>query len=255
MLILLSPAKTLDFESPAITDMVSEPDFAAESEILIKKLSTFSAGALAELMDISPALAELNFERYQSLDRHRADVLSKQAILTYIGEAFRGLNAASMNDDDFEFAQSHLRILSGMYGMLRPLDLIQPHRLEMATKLRIEKFTNLYQFWGDKITAKLNEDLASNDFVVNLASDEYFKSVNLNKLKSKVITPIFKDFNKGSYKVVIMYAKNARGAMTNYIIKNQISNPEDIKSFDLNGYRFRQEISEGGNWVWTRGSA
>jgi len=255
MLILLSPAKTLDFESPSITDMVSEPDFAAESEILIKKLSTFSAGALAELMDISPALAELSFERYQNLHRHRADVLSKQAILTYIGEAYRGLNAADMNDDDFEFAQKHLRILSGLYGVLRPLDLIQPYRLEMATKLKVEKNKNLFEFWGDKITTKLNEDMAENDFVINLASNEYYKSVKPQKLKAQVITPIFKDLHKGTYKILVLYAKNARGAMTSFIIKNRISNPEDIKSFNLNGYRFKQELSEGGNWVWIRGNA
>jgi cytoplasmic iron level regulating protein YaaA (DUF328/UPF0246 family) len=253
MLILLSPAKTLDFESPAITDMVSEPDFAAESEILIKKLSTFSVAELSELMDISSALAELTFERYQTLHRHRADVLSKQAILTYIGEAFRGLNAASMNDDDFEYAQSHLRILSGMYGVLRPLDIIQPHRLEMATKLNIGKLTNLYQFWGDKITSKLNEDLTGNDYVINLASNEYFKSVKTEKLKAQVITPTFKDLHKGTYKILVLYAKNARGAMTSFIIKNRISNPEDIKSFNLNGYRFKPELSDVGNWVWTRG--
>lgn len=253
MLILLSPAKTLDFESPAITDMVSEPEFAAESEKLIKKLSSFSVGDLEELMRISPALAELNFERYQALHRHPADVQAKQAILTYTGEAFRGLNAAGMNDDDFEFAQTHLRILSGMYGVLRPLDLIQPHRLEMETKLKIEKFANLYQFWGDKITAKLNEDLSVNDFVVNLASDEYFKSVNQSKLKAKLITPVFKDFNKGSYKVVVMYAKNARGAMTNFIIKNSITNQEDLKMFRNNGYEYNPDLSDEEKWFFVRG--
>lgn len=233
--------------------MISEPEFATESEKLIKKLSTFSASDLAELMRISPALAELSFDRYQALHRHPADVQAKQAILTYTGEAFRGLNAAGMNDDDFEFAQAHLRILSGMYGVLRPLDIIQPHRLEIATKLKIEKFSNLYQFWGDKITAKLNEDLSVNDFVVNLASDEYFKSVNQSKLKAKLITPVFKDFNKGSYKVVVMYAKNARGAMTNFIIKNRITNQEDLKMFRNNGYEYRQDLSDKEKWVFVRG--
>ncbi len=253
MLILLSPAKTLDFDSPSITDLVSEPEFTAESEKLIKKLSTMSAGAISELMRISPTLAELSFNRYQALYRHPADVLSKQAITVFIGEVFRALEASNMNDADFEFAQKHLRILSGLYGVLKPLDLIQPHRLEMGTKLQIEKNKNLYEFWGDKITEKLNEVISKDDIIINLASDEYFKSINPKLLKGKVIAPVFKDMHKGNYKVIVMYAKNARGSMSNYIIKNRITNPEDLKSFDSNGYKYKSELSNEENWVFVRG--
>ena len=253
MLILLSPAKTLDFESPAITDMISEPVFVRETADLLKNLSKLSANDLQELMSISPALAELNFNRYRELKDFPSEVPAKQAIITFIGEAYRGLNAADFSDSDLEFAQVHLRILSGFYGVLCPLDLISPHRLEMGTALKTSKAPNLYEFWGNKITDELNKNLKKDDIVINLASEEYFKSINKKILKAEIITPVFYDNHKGKYKMITVYAKNARGAMTRHIIKHRITNPEELKNAEVNGYRFSQEMSVVGKWVFTRG--
>jgi len=253
MLILLSPAKSFDFESPSTTEMVSEPDFLNESTRLIKKLGTFSKKKIGEMMSISTELAELNVARYQEWSPLPKKESTKQALLAFNGEVFRGLNAKEMTDEDLQFAQQYLRILSGLYGVLRPLDAIQPYRLEMGTKLKYYNYNNLYQFWGDKITKRINADLGDSKAIINLASTEYFKSVKLNKLNQKVITPIFKDFSNGDYKVLMTYAKNARGAMTNYIIKNRITDPELIKSFDSNNYAFSPEHSDDDNWVFLRG--
>ena len=253
MLILLSPAKSFDFESPSTTEMVSEPDFLNESTRLIKKLGTFSKKKIGEMMSISTELAELNVARYQEWSPQPKKENTKQALLAFNGEVFRGLNAKEMTDEDLQFAQQYLRILSGLYGVLRPLDAIQPYRLEMGTKLKYYNYNNLYQFWGDKITKRINADLGDSKAIINLASTEYFKSVKLNKLNQKVITPIFKDFSNGDYKVLMTYAKNARGAMTNYIIKNRITDPELIKSFDSNNYAFSPEHSDDDNWAFLRG--
>lgn len=253
MLLLISPAKSFDFESPAHTDQSSEPRFVDESTRLIKKARTFSRKKLGELMKISPELAALNVERYQKWTPEPAKEDTKQALLAFNGEVFRGLNAKDMSDDDLDFAQNHLRILSGLYGLLRPLDLIQPYRLEMGTKLKYYSANNLYQFWGDKITDCVNEDLADGHHIINLASTEYFKSVNTKKLKRQVITPIFKDFSNGGYKMLMTYAKNARGVMANYIIKNRISDPELIKSFQGNGYAYSPTESDESTWVFLRG--
>jgi len=253
MLTLLSPAKSFDFESPARTALSSEPDFGAESTRLIKKVGTYSKKKLGELMSISAELAALNVSRYQKWSSTPESGTTKQAILTFNGEAYRGLNASEMDDEDLQFAQNHLRMLSGLYGVLRPLDLIQPHRLEMGTKLKYYGYKNLYEFWGDKITKRLNNDLGGAEWLVNLASTEYFKSVQESKLKATVITPIFKDFSNGRYKVLMTYAKNARGVMANYIIKNRINDPEILKGFNENGYAFDEGQSEDNNWVFVRG--
>lgn len=253
MLILLSPAKTLDFDSPAIIDIISEPVFARENAELLKQLAKLSANDLQELMSISPALAELNFNRYREMKNFPSEVPAKQAINTFIGEAYRGLNAADFSDADLEFAQAHLRILSGFYGVLRPLDLISPHRLEMGTALKTSKASNLYEFWWNKITDELNKNLKKDNIVINLASEEYFKSVNKKIIKAEIITPVFYDNHKGKYKMITVYAKNARGAMTRYIIKNRIINPEDLKTSEVNGYKFSEELSDGGKWVFIRG--
>lgn len=252
MLLLLSPAKTLDFEAPAITGLISEPIFAKETAEILKTLVKLSVEDLQELMKISPVLAELNFKRYQDLQKSPCEVSSTQAINAFIGEAYRGLNASDFSDDDFEFAQTHLRILSGFYGVLRPLDLIQPYRLEMGIKMKIGKAANLYQYWGDKITKALNKNLIKNDFVINLASEEYFKSVNTKIIDANIITPQFLDNHKGKYKMLTVYAKNARGAMTRHIIKNKISNPEEIKFSSVNGYKFMPEMSSGAKWTFVR---
>lgn len=253
MLTLLSPAKSFDFESPAHTTLSSQPDFGTESARLIKKVGTFSKKKLGELMSISDELAALNVARYQQWSPDPSPDTTKQAVLTFNGEAYRGLSATEMDDQDLQFAQKHLRILSGLYGVLRPLDMIQPYRLEMGTKLKYYSYKNLYEFWGDKITKRLNDDLDGAEWVINLASTEYYKAVKESKLKASVITPIFKDFSNGGYKVLMTYAKNARGAMANYIIKNKITNPELLKGFDENGYAFDTAQSEGNNWVFARG--
>lgn len=254
MLILISPAKSLDFESPAPTNLESETLFNEESTKLVKKMRTFSKKKLADLMSISSDLAQLNVDRFNDWSPTPTKEQTKQALFCFTGEVYRGLNAAEMNDNDLEYAQNHLRILSGLYGLLRPLDRMQPYRLEMGTKLKYYSNNNLYQFWGNKITKRINEDLKQDDSVINLASTEYYKSVNEKKLKANVITPIFKDLNKnGDYKIVMMYAKNARGVMANFIIKNRIEEPEALKSFNENGYIYDDASSDATNFVFLRG--
>jgi uncharacterized protein len=253
MLVLLSPAKSFDFESPSQIQNSSVPDFNNEAARLIKKMGTFSTNKLKVLMRISHELASLNVDRYQRWTLSPNTLNAKQAVLAFNGEAYRGLNSKEMDLDDLEFAQMHLRILSGLYGVLRPFDLIQAHRLEMGTKLKYYSSENLYQFWGDKITKHLNNDLSENDYLINLASTEYFKSIKKAKIKGTIITPIFKDFSKGEYKVIMTYAKNARGAMANFIIKNRIIEPETIKTFNSNGYEFDVRSSDESNWVFARG--
>lgn len=253
MLLLISPAKSFSFDSPSNTTASSEPDFVEESTRLIKKMRTFSRKKLGELMSISPELAALNADRYQKWIPEPKTEDTKQALLAFNGEVYRGLNAKEMSEEDLAFAQDHLRILSGLHGLLRPLDRIQPYRLEMGTKLNYYSYKNLYQFWGDKITKRINSDLEDSQWIVNLASNEYYKAVNASKLKAKVITPIFKDLSNGGYKVLMTYAKNARGVLANYIIKNRITQPELIKSFDMNGYAYDASSSDESNWVFLRG--
>ncbi|PKP29555.1 MAG: peroxide stress protein YaaA [Bacteroidetes bacterium HGW-Bacteroidetes-17] len=253
MLVLISPAKSFDFESPVQTLNATDPDFKEESARLIKKMATFSPQKLSVLMNISIELARMNVDRYQKWTSNPKKEDTKQALLAFNGEVYRGLNAKEMNEDDLEFAQNHLRILSGLYGVLRPLDLIQPHRLEMGTKLKYYNYNNLYQFWGNKITNRINEELGATNLVVNLASTEYFKAVKQVQLKAKLITPIFKDLTNGNYKVVMTYAKNARGSMAHYIIKNRITEPDLLKQFKGNGYHFNASNSDPYNWVFMRG--
>lgn len=253
MLILISPAKSYDFESRVQTLNSTDPDFKEESARLIKKMATFSPKKLSVLMNISIELAKMNVDRYQKWTSYPKKEDTKQALLAFNGEVYRGLNAKEMNEDDLGFAQNHLRILSGLYGVLRPLDLIQPHRLEMGTKLKYYNYNNLYQFWGDKITNRINEDLGASNLIINLASSEYFKAVNQAQLEAKIITPIFKDLTNGNYKVVMTYAKNARGSMAHYIIKNRITEPELLKQFKGNGYHFDASNSDPNNWVFMRG--
>ena len=254
MLILISPAKSLDFETSAPTNLESETLFNEESTKLAKKMRTFSKKKLGELMSISSELAQLNVNRFNDWTPTPTKEQTKQALFCFTGEVYRGLNASEMDDSDLEYAQNHLRILSGLYGLLRPLDRMQPYRLEMGTKLKYYSNNNLYQFWGDKITKRINEDLQPDDYIINLASTEYYKSVNGKKLKANVITPIFKDLNKnGDYKIVMMYAKNARGVMANFILKNRIEEPEVLKSFNENGYIYDAHSSNESDWVFLRG--
>lgn len=253
MITVISPAKSVDFETPSHVSLNSQPDFVAESTELIATLNTLSGDDIAKLMKISNELVALNMDRYKkwSPTPDREDI--KQALLAFSGEVFRGIDAKGMSEEDLSFAQGHLRILSGLYGLLKPMDLIQPYRLEMGTRLQHNGLKNLYQFWGEKITEKINADLNGADVLVNLASTEYFKSVKPSVLNAKVITPVFKDFANGEYKIKMTYAKNARGLMANYIIKNRVMDVELLKSFDGNGYGFAPDLSSESEWVFTRG--
>lgn len=259
MLILLSPAKTLDFEISTEYDNYSEPAFLEETELLVNHLKTLSPSEISSLMKVSDKLGNLNAARYQDWQSNFDESNTKQALLAFQGDVYQGLNASSFSQEDFKFAQEHLRILSGLYGVLRPLDLIQPYRLEMGTKLAHKKLQDLsvntlYEFWQDKLTQAINQQLGKlgNSTVVNLASKEYFQAVQPKILKGTVITPIFKDWKNGKYKIVSFYAKKARGMMSAYIIKNRIQKSEEIKGFNEGGYSFNNELSEGNNLVFTR---
>lgn len=253
MITVLSPAKSLDFESPAQTKKSSELLFKDETNRLIKKLKKLSSKKIGDLMSISPALSDLNYNRYQNFSDTFTQENAKQAILAFTGDVYRGLDAGSFNEKELSFAQDHVRILSGLYGLIKPLDLIQPYRLEMGTKLDVTpKIKNLYAFWDDKITSQLNKEL-NGELLVNLASNEYFKAIQPKKLKSDILTIDFKDYKNGEYKTIMTYAKLARGYMTNYIIKNGIDDIESIKGFDYEGYVFNNQLSKDLNWVFTRG--
>jgi len=255
MLILVSPAKTLDYESPLATSRFSQPRFTDQSQQLIDTLRDLSVQDVAELMKLSDKLASLNVARYQSWQPEHTPDNARPAVLAFKGDVYTGLDAESFSEDDFEFAQQHLRILSGLYGVLRPLDLLEPYRLEMGTRLKTAAGDNLYQFWDGRITEALNEELAGNDVVINLASNEYFKAVQPKFLNARLITPVFKDFKNGQYKIISFYAKKARGLMSRYIIQNRIESPEAIQAFDLEGYYFSAEQSKGDTWVFLRDEA
>ena len=258
MLILISPAKTLDFETPATVDHFTQPDFLSNTEILVEQLRQLSAQEISSLMKVSDKLGQLNASRYQTWQLNFDTTNAKQALIAFQGDVYQGMDVDSFNPEDFDFAQKHLRILSGLYGILRPLDLIQPYRLEMGTKLVHAKLhlsaDTLYEFWGDKLTQAINKQLEKSDnkTIVNLASNEYFKAVKPKLLTGKIITPVFKDWKNGKYKIISIYAKKARGMMTAYIIKNRLENVEDLKDFAEAGYRFNTELSERENLVFTR---
>jgi len=253
MIVLLSPAKklTVTGNKPA---QFSEPEFINQAQKLIKELQKYTPTKLKKLMKVSTDIAELNVERYANWTENHSLENTKQAVLTFTGEVYNGFQASKLNEAELNYAQEHLRILSGLYGVLKPLDLIREYRLEMGTKLKIGKHANLYSFWGDVIAEKLNDTLKnhSNRTIINLASTEYFKVVNTKKLKADVVTPIFKDGKNGEYKVVMMYAKKARGMMANYIIKNNIDNPAELIGFNEEGYYFNPKISTEKELVFYR---
>ncbi len=217
----------------------------------------FSARDIAELMHVSSKIAELNFDRFEAWNKNFTEKNAKQPVLAFKGDVYTGLDAESFSAKDFKFAQSHLRILSGLYGLLRPLDLMQPYRLEMGSKLSNERGKNLYEFWGNTLTDGLNTQLKKikSEYLINLASNEYFKAVKPKQINGEVITPAFKEYKNGDYKMIGFYAKKARGMLSRYIIQNQLSDIEDIKSFDVEGYKFNKSLSKGNNWVFTRKSA
>jgi cytoplasmic iron level regulating protein YaaA (DUF328/UPF0246 family) len=253
MLMLISPAKSLDFDTPFSSDKLTKPEFSKEAAALVKVLREYSADELKSMMRISPALAELNQSRFLSWKKNPKEENCKAALPAFTGEVFRGINASSFSSEDYDFAQDHLRILSGLYGVLKPLDLIQPYRLEMGTKLEVGEHSNLYQFWGDSLNKKINALAGKEDVIINLASNEYFKAAKSRKLKARIITPVFKDYNKGKLKVVTVYAKNSRGQMVQYIVKNRITDPEKLKLFDVNGYEYHDGLSDENTWVFVRG--
>lgn len=255
MLVVLSPAKTLDFESELVTESASQPLFLEEAEYLVNKLQKFSSKKLEKLFNVSPEIAELNRDRFAAWSTPFHLGNARQAVLAFTGEVYRGLNATNFTDPDFEFAEKHLYILSGLYGILRPLDFIQPYRLEMGTSWAITpKKRNLYAYWKDKVTMVLN-DAGVEGPLVNLASAEYFKAIDLKKLNREVINCHFKDLKNGEYKALMTYAKNARGLMARYIIRNQITDIEALKSFDKNGYSYNQKLSTDKDLVFTRDQA
>ena len=255
MLIVLSPAKTLDFNTPPLIPDFTVPEFLNESEKLVGRLKTMSPKKLSELMGISSDLGELNFQRYQSWQLPFTPENAKQAIFAFNGDVYQGLNATTLSEIQLELSQSKLRILSGLYGVLRPLDLMQAYRLEMGTKLKYYKSKDLYAFWNPSITKKINEAVveSGSKVLVNLASNEYFKSIDKKKLKAEIITPDFKEHKNGSYLMISFFAKRARGLMTRFILENNISDPNDLLAFDYEGYTLNSHLSKSGNPVFTRG--
>ncbi|MEJ2418024.1 MAG: peroxide stress protein YaaA [Exilibacterium sp.] len=257
MLTVISPAKTLDYETPPPTRIATKPEFLDDSQILIDELRQLAPQDIAKLMGISDKLALLNYDRFHSWHCPFTQTNAKQALLAFKGDVYTGLEAENFDSGDFKFAQKCLRILSGLYGLLRPLDLMQAYRLEMGTRFKNSRATDLYGFWGEKITEALNRQLrASNsETLVNLASNEYFKSVRPQHLNAEVITPVFKDFKGGQYKVISFFAKKARGMMSAFIIKNRLQHADALKEFDVAGYCFNQSLSRGGELVFTRKEA
>lgn len=251
---VISPAKTLDFESPAKTRVATAPDYLSRSQALVEELRGLSPADLSGLMGISDKLGELNFERYLNWHTPFDKDNAKQAVLAFKGDVYTGLDAESFSSDDFKFAQKHLRILSGLYGLLRPLDLIQPYRLEMGTRFANSKGDNLYQFWGSALTDAVNTQLkkAKSGVLLNLASNEYFKALQPGDLQAEIITPVFKDLKNGKYKIISFYAKKARGLMAAYVIKHRITDVDDIKKFKSEGYRYNASMSTAREWVFTR---
>lgn len=254
MILVVSPAKKLDFESPLVTTRSSQPSLLNHSELLIERCVKLSSDQIASLMKLSDKLAGLNAARFGEWSLPFTNENARQAILAFNGDVYSGLDAASFSDDDFDFAQKHFRILSGLYGLLKPLDLMQAYRLEMGTKLDNDRGTNLYQFWGNVITEELNKVLKDQkaDVLINLASNEYFKAINKKQLNAKIITPQFKDWKNGQYKIISFYAKKARGLMARFIVQNKVDHPEGLKEFDLEGYDYNPALSEENNWVFTR---
>lgn len=250
MLLVISPAKTLDYSNPEYS-YHTQPDFPTEVKDLVVVLRKKSTSEISKLMHLSDSLASLNEERYKTFNEAFSPENSKQALLAFKGEVYAKMEADQFSAEDLEFAQQHLRILSGLYGLLKPLDLIQPYRLEMGTPLKTKKGTNLYQYWGTKISKALNE-VGQGKTLVNLASQEYFKAVDQKSLKLPVITIHFKEHKDGKYQVVGFFAKQARGLMARYAILNRITDPEQLKAFALEGYEYSAPLSTAQDWVFVR---
>jgi cytoplasmic iron level regulating protein YaaA (DUF328/UPF0246 family) len=254
MLVVLSPSKTLnfDFDPPS---KFTEPEFADEAAEVVAALRKYSPKALQKLMRISPQLAQLNAQRYSEWSLPFTTENSRQAVLAFKGEVYNGLEAETMTQKQLDFAQGHLRILSGLYGILRPLDLMQAYRLEMGIDVKIKRKKNLYEFWKKNVTAHISQLLQNyqKPLLINLASDEYFKAIDTTALKVEIIQPQFKDMSNGTYKFITMYGKKARGMMARFIIDNKITEADQLKLFDTDGYYYNDQLSSGNKWVFTRG--
>ncbi|MDP3535317.1 MAG: peroxide stress protein YaaA [Halomonas sp.] len=257
MLSVISPAKTLDFETPSTTDQVTQPSFLEYSKPLIEILRGYSPQQLSDLMGISDKLAGLNAARFSDWQPPFSLDNAKPAVQAFQGDVYTGLDASSFSDADNQFAQQHLRILSGLYGLLRPLDLIQPYRLEMGTKLPNDAGNDLYAYWKPTLTQALNSAIAESGskVLVNLASNEYFKAIETKQLSARVVTPVFKDEKNGTFKIISFYAKKARGLMSAWIIQQQINHPDQLTSFQEAGYQFDAAASQGDTLVFTRKEA
>ena len=254
MLLVVSPAKTLDYDTAPVTKTFTQPDFLDQAQTLIEQLRELSPSDIGSLMSISDKLSQLNAARYEAWEQPFTPDNAKQAVLAFKGDVYTGLDAETLSEKQFKFAQQHLRILSGLYGLLRPLDLMQAYRLEMGTKFANTAGKNLYAFWGELITEKLNEEIANqkDDVLVNLASNEYFKSVKPSKLNGRIITPVFKDWKGDKYKIISFYAKKARGLMCRYAIDQQVKEVEELKNFDYEGYAYNESMSSESEWVFVR---
>jgi len=254
MLLIISPAKKLDFDTPPLLNEHSQPEMLDEARELIDILREKDSFQIADLMKLSMNLADLNVARYQQWDTPFTPANAKQAIFAFRGDVYQGMDADSLSAESIGFAQRHLRILSGLYGLLRPLDLMQAYRLEMGTRLTNPHGRDLYAYWGNRITDALNEAIRQqgDNTLINLASGEYFKAVNVKKLDADIITPQFKEKRGDSYKIISFNAKKARGQMARYIIEHQLTDPESIKQFDVDSYAFNPELSEGKTWVFSR---
>jgi hypothetical protein len=248
MLYLLSPAKSLDYETPvpaAVAALATEPQFLPQSAALIKTLRTKSAAAIGELMDLSEALSTLNVERYRAWSPAFTEANSRPAVLAFNGDVYDGLQAGSLSVEQLQWAQQHVAILSGLYGVLRPLDRMQPYRLEMGTRLATQKGKSLYEFWGDELAEHLNQRAAAQQVpvIVNLASQEYFRAADRKALQPRVIECQFEDWKNGQYKIISFFAKRARGLMARYCIEHRIDTPAGLTGFDVDGYAFQPELS------------
>ncbi|MEM5423291.1 peroxide stress protein YaaA [Paraburkholderia ferrariae] len=260
MIIVLSPAKSLDYDTPAHIEAHTIPDFVDDAAELIAGLRRLSPQQIGSLMSISDPLARLNFQRYADWSKQFSQTNAKQAVLAFNGDVYEGFGAKSLSSADLDYAQQHVRVLSGLYGLLRPLDLLQPYRLEMGTRFENARGKDLYAFWGERITHAINAQIEHNQakaakgarVLVNCASNEYFKAVKPKKLAAPVITPVFEDWKGGRYKIISFHAKRARGLMARYAVENRVAEPEALKAFDVEGYAFDADASNDSTYVFRR---
>lgn len=254
MLLVISPAKSLNFETVPTTTSFSIPELLEDAENLVGRLKKMSPKQLSKLMGISASLGELNFQRYQEWHLPFTPENAKQCVLAFSGDVYQGLDAKTLSEEQLQIAQTRLRILSGLYGVLKPLDIIQPYRLEMGTSLIYYRKKNLYEYWNLAVVKNINKavDESGSKVLVNLASNEYFKSIDKKKLKAEIVTPEFKDLKNGQYKMISFFAKKARGLMTRFVIDNNINDIESLEAFDYGGYLFNPHLSKENNPVFTR---